>query len=324
MDRRAFVTGLGAVLATSIAVEAQPAVKVWRIGIIEASSGFSPANAFRQGLSGLGYVEGRNVIIEQRSADGRAERFPELIAEMLRLKVDVLVVGSTDGALAAKRATTTAPIVFAGVPDPVAQGIVASLAHPGGNITGSSLGIGEGFARKYVEFLKEALPNVSHLAAIWNSSSPAAPTFVEEMQVAARAFNARLDLVDVRSVAELDGAFAKIAASNAGGLIVVAHPLFGLHATRFVQFAATRRLPAMYFFSDFVRLGGLMAYGPSLADSFRLAAGYVDKILKGAKPADLPVELSTKFELVINLKTAKALGLTIPQSLLLRADQVIE
>ena len=322
MDRRTFLSALS-LLAMPLAARAQPAGKVWRIGLVAGSSGFSPSKAFRQGLRELGYVEGRNVVIEQRSAEGQAERFPELIAETLQLKVDVLVVGSTSGALAAKRATPTTPSVFAGVPDPVAQGIVASLAHPGGNITGASLGIGESFAGKSVEFLKEALPNVSHLAAFWNSETPATATFVKEMQAAARALNIRLGWVDVRSVTQLDAAFIKIAASNAGGLIVTAHPLFGLHAIKFVQFAANRRLPAMYFFSDFVHLGGLMAYGPSLADSFRQAAVYVDKILKGTKPADLPIEQPTQFELVINLKTAKALDLTIPPSLLLRADEVI-
>ena len=327
MDRRAFLATLtGGLLAAPLAAEAQSAGRVYRIGIISPTSLFPehPSHAFRQALRELGYVEGQNVIIEQRFAEGQAERFPELLAEAIRLKVDVLVVGSTPGVLAAKRATATVPIVFAGVPDPVAQGVVASLARPGRNITGISMAIGEGFAAKWVELLKEAAPSVSHLAVLWNSTNPAAATFVKEVQAAARVLNVKLDLVAVGNVTQLDSAFAAITASPARDVIVTADPFFYTNRIRLVQFAASRRLPAAYFVRDFVDAGGLMAYGPSLAESYRRAATDVDKILKGAKPGDLPVEQPTKLELVINLKTAKALGLTIPPSLLLRADQVIE
>jgi putative ABC transport system substrate-binding protein len=321
--RLAIILTVSLVLAPLVA-EAQPAGKVYRVGFIAATSAFTSPDAFRHGLRELGYVEGQNVVIEQRLAEGQGERFPELVAEMLRLKVDVLVVGSPVGALAAKSATSTIPVVFAGVGDPVGQGIVASLARPGGNITGFSLGLGDGFAGKWVELLKEAVPHGSHLAVVWNSASPVTAKIVKEVRASAKVLKVRLHLVEVRNLTQFDSAFTTIAASNARGLIVTPDPLFARHATKLVQFAADRNLPAMYFFSDFGRIGGLVAYGPSLADSYRRAADYVDKILRGAKPADLPVQQPTTYELVINLKTAKALGLTIPQTLLLRADQVIE
>jgi putative ABC transport system substrate-binding protein len=289
-------------LAGSVAAQAQQAARVYRIGFVSPTSPFPghPSHAFLQGLRELGYVEGQNVMVEVRFAEGRSERLPELVAEAIRLKVDVLVVGSTPGALAAKRATTAIPIVFAGVPDPVAQGIVASLARPGGNITGISMAIGEGFAGKWVELLKEAAPNISHVAALWNSTNPAATTFVKEVQAAARALNVRLDVFAAGNLSQLDGAFAAIGAGGARGVIVTADPFFFSNRATLVQFASSRRLPAMYFTKDFVDAGGLMAYGPSLATSYRRAATYVDKILKGAKPADLPIEQPTRLELVIN------------------------
>ncbi len=312
-------------LAGSVAAQAQQAGRVYRIGFVSPTSSSPTIDAFRQGLRELGYVEGQNVIVEARFAEGRSERLPELVAEVLRLKVDVLVVGSTLGALAAKRATTTLPIVFAGLIDPVATGIVASLARPGGNITGATFGIGgSGFAGKWVELLKEAAPDVSHVAALWNPANPASAPIVSEVQAAARALNVRLDVLEVGNPAKLDRAFAAIGTSGARGLIVSNDPFFFAHRAKLVQFAASKRLPAIYFIRDFVDAGGLMAYGSSLADSYRRTATYVDKILKGAKPADLPIEQPTKFELVINLKTARALRLTIPQPLLARADEVIE
>ncbi len=313
------------VLAGSVAVQAQQAARVYRIGFVSPTAPGPTRLAFRQGLREVGYVEGQNVIVEARYAEGQPERFPELVAEMIGLKVDVLVVGSTLGALAAKRATTTIPIVATGLIDPVASGLVASLAHPGGNITGVTFGIGgEGFGGKWVELLKEAAPDVSHVAALWNPANPSTAPLVPEMQAAARTLNVRLDLVEAGNSTKLDRAFATIGTSGARGILVTNDAFFFINRAKFVRFAASKRLPAMYFTSEFVDAGGLMSYGSSVTASYRRAATYVDKILKGAKPAELPIEQPTTFELVINLKTAKALGLTIPPSLLLRADQVIE
>jgi len=329
MDRRAFMSGTTfGLLAAPLVSAAQLAEKMYRVTVIIPTSlpPGHPSYGFRRQLHDLGYVEGRNVIIDYRTADAQPDRLPELVAEAVRQKADVLVVGSTLGVVAAKSVTTTVPIVFVGVSDPVAQGLVANLAHPGGNVTGISMAIGEGFGGKWVELFKDALPKATHFAVLWNSMAPPRPTFVNEMHTAAQALKVRLDLVDVQNVTHFDGAFAAITASRAQGMIVTAAPLlsFSANGPRLIQFAANKRLPAVYPFRDFVEGGGLMAYGPSLTESFGRAAIYVDKLLKGAKPADLPVEQPTKFELVINLKTAKALGLTIPRSLLQRADQVIE
>jgi putative ABC transport system substrate-binding protein len=323
MERRAFIGTLAAaLLAAPLAAEAQQTEKMHRIGVVTSTAHF--IEAFRQGLRELGFVEGQNVIVEQRSTQGESDRFPDLVAELIRLKVDVLVVSGVVGVLAAKKATATVPIVFLGVADPVGSGIVASLARPGGNVTGTSIALGEGFAGKWVELLKEAVPSLSHVAVLWNSANPTAATYLKEARGTAQAVQVRLNLVEVRNVAALDGSFAAIAASRASGLIVTADPLFFSNRGKLLKFASARRLPAIYFFRDFVDDGGLMAYGPSLADAFRRAATYVDKILKGAKPGDLPVEQPTKFELVINRKTARALGLPIPESLLVRADEVIQ
>jgi putative ABC transport system substrate-binding protein len=312
-------------LAGSVAAQAQQAARVYRIGYVSPTSPSLPFAAFRQALRELGYVEGRNVIIEERYAEGRPERLPELVAELIRLKVDVLVTGSTVSALAAKRATTTVPIVFATAFDPVATGIVASLARPGGNITGMAMGVGgSGFGGKWVELLKDAIPNISHVAVLWNSANPANAPIVREVQAAARTLNVKLDLLDAGNLTNLDRAFAAISASGVQGIIVTNDPFFNVNRAQLAQFAERKRLPAVHFSKLFVDAGGLMAYGASFEDSWRRAATYVDKILKGAKPADLPIEQPTKFELVINLKAARALGLTIPPSLLLRADQVIE
>ncbi len=312
-------------LAAPLGLEAQPTTRVRVIGVVSATSPeIAWVDVFRQGLRGLGYVEGRDIRIEQRFAAGRPERFPDLIAEMVHLKVDILVVASAPGALAAKRATTSIPIVFLGVGDPVAQGVVPSFARPGGNITGLSLAFGERFAGKWVELLREAVPGVSHVAAMLSSSNPGNVTYRKEIQQSAKVLGVKLELFSVSDREQLDAVFKAIIASRATAVIVAAAPLFSVHLPQLVEFAARNRLPAMYFFREYVEAGGLMAYGPSLTDSWQRAAIYVDKILKGAKPADLPVEQPTKFELVINMKTAKALGLTIPPSLLLRADQVIE
>ena len=327
MKRRELLLATGALLAVPLAGAQQPA-RVYRIGYVSFTSPpvSTPAeNAFRQGLRELGYVEGKNVIVEVRYAEGRTERVSGLVAELIGLKVDVLLAGSTPGALAAKKATATVPIVFAGVLEPVESGIVASLARPGGNITGAAVGIGSsGFAGKYLELLKEAVPDISHVAVLFNSAHPAAAPQVLEIEAAARKLKVKLGVLDAGNATDLDKAFAAIGASGAQGIVMAGNPFFDANRVKLVQFAASKRLPAVYYFKHFVEAGGLMSYGASLEESYRRAAAYVDKILKGAKPADLPVEQPTKFELVINLKTAKALGLTIPQSLLFRADLVIE
>jgi putative ABC transport system substrate-binding protein len=281
--------------------------------------------AFRQGLRELGYVEGKNVIIETRFAEGRNERLPELVAELLRLKIDVLLAGSTPGALAAKKTTPTVPIVFAGVLDPVGSGIVSSLARPGGNITGVSVGVGgEGFTAKCLQLLREAAPGLSHLAVLVNPSHPLSMQFRREVQAFAKNVNMKFDVREVANANGLERALAAIGASEAQGIFVAPDPFLTASGARIARLAVDSRLPALHFSKSFAEAGGLMAYGPTLDESYRRAAAHVDKILKGTKPAALPVEQPTKFELVINLKAAKALGLTIPPSLLLRADHVIE
>jgi len=299
--------------------------KVYRIGFITTTSpGMGSIELFRQGLKEAGYAEGKNVIIVARFASGRLERLPELVGDVLGQKVDVLVVNSTQTALAAKRATSTVPIVFASVFDPVAAGIVQSLARPGGNITGTALAVGGDFGGKWVELLKEAVPGMSRAAVLWNSANASSGQSVQAIQAAARTLRVQLDLFDAPDAAGLEKALSAIAASRAQGVIIAPDPYFNASRTKLVRFAATQRLPAVYFFRSFADAGGLVAYGANNADSIRAAAIYVDKILKGAKPADLPVDQPTRFELVINLRTAKALGLKLPRSLLVRADQLIE
>jgi putative ABC transport system substrate-binding protein len=327
MDRRRFLlTSLAGAVAAPLAVEAQQA-RVPRIGFIEAgalSSNRHFLEAFRQGLRELGYVEGRNITVEDRWADGRSERFPALLTELIRLGVDVIVQASTPGAVAAKRATSTIPVVFWGVTDPVGLGLVASLGRPGGNLTGLALAVEEGFAGKWLEMFKQAVPAASQVAVMWNPEAPGLERRAAELATGAARLGLTLHELPVRSVDDLGGAFAMMVKAHVGGLIVVTDPLTLSHRAQIVQSAAKARVPTVYGFGEFARAGGLMAYGPSVPDLARRAATYVDKILKGAKPADLPVEQPTKFELVINLKTAQTLGLTIPPALLARADQVIE
>lgn len=315
---------VGALLAAPLAVEAQRTDKAHRIGFVSPTPPGPRDDAFRQGMRALGYVEGRNVEIEMRYAHGSPERLAAGVDELVRLKVDVLVVGGTIGARAAQRATTAIPIVFAGSSDPVAAGIVASLAHPEGNLTGTSLAYGDGLAGKWLQLLKEASPGTAQVSALWSSSNAAAVRFVEELQSAARLLKVRLDLHHAANPAELDTALAAIGSSGTQGLIVVPSPFAATSRDRLVQFATGKRVPAVYFVDDFTDAGGLMSYGPSIADAYRRAATHVDRILKGAKPGDLPVEQPTKFDLVVNLKTAKTLGLSIPRSILIRADRVIE
>jgi putative ABC transport system substrate-binding protein len=330
IDRRAFIAGTGAVLlAAPLAAEAQPAAKIPRIGFL--SLNLAPNShlheAFRQGLRDLGYIQGRNIVIEIRDAEGKYERLPALAVELVALKVDVIVTGGgTPPALAAKQATKTIPIVFASAPDPVTDGLVASLARPGGNVTGLS-NINPELVGKCLEQLKQAVPGVSRVAVLWQPGFMDQRTDREMLKaedVAAQALGVRLQFVEARGPADLDRAFSDMTKARAGALTVLPSAMLFTERRRLVDLAAKSRLPAVYPQKEFVEAGGLMAYGPSLADLFRRTAIYVDKILKGAKPADLPVEQPTKFELVINLKTAKALGLTIPPPLLARADHVVE
>ncbi len=282
--------------------------------------------AFLQGLRDLGHVEGRNVVIEYRSAEGKPERLPALAAELVALKVDVIVATGTPASLAAKQATRTLPIVFAGVADPVGGGLVTSLARPGGNVTGLSL-LAPELVGKGLELLKQAVPGVSRVAVLWQPGGSGERTeqdMLKAAEGAARALGVRLQFIEVRGPADFDQAFSDMTKARAGALTVLSSNMFLVEHRRLVTLAGKNRLPAVYPFREFVDAGGLMAYGAGVHDSVRRAATYVDKILKGTKPADLPVEQPTKFELVINLKTAKALGLTIPQSVLGRADEVLQ
>ena len=293
--------------------QAQSVAKTPRIGIL--TSAFDPhpgLEAFRQGLRDLGYVEGQSIALEYRFADGRFDRLPELAADLVRLKVDVILAEGGQATLAAKHATGTIPIVFPSAPDPVGQGLVASLARPGGNITGLSLNDPE-LMGKRLELLKEAVPGVTRVAYLWHSARISARV-LQELEIAARALGVQLQPVEVRDPYMFDQAFATMAEAHADALIRLPSGLFTSRHTQIVDLAARTRLPGIFPNSVFVEAGGLMAYGPSVATNFRRAATYVDKILKGARPADLPVEQPMKFELLINLKTAKDLGLTIPQS----------
>ncbi len=329
MDRRAFLGTLaGSLLAAPLAVEAQQARKVWRIGYL--TSGFKEVpgsnpglTPFSQSLHELGYVEGRNVTLEIRYAEGRTERFPALAAELVNLKVDVLVAASTPGALAAKQATSTIPIVMVSVGEPVEVRLVDSLAQPGGNVTGLSL-IAPQLAAKRLDLLKQALPKLSRVTVLWNSANQGMKARFQETQLGAQSVGVALQSVTVRSPDDFEPLFGAMTRNRPESLLVLADTVTVANRQRTVEFAARNRVPAIYEARTFVDSGGLMSYGVDFADHYRRTAIYVDKILKGTKPADLPVELPTKFEFVINLKTAKALGLTIPPSLLQRADQVIE
>jgi len=268
-------------------------------------------------------VEGKSIALEERNSEGRNERLSDLASELVRLNVKIIVTWGTPATLAAKQATTTTPIVIAGVGDPVRSGLVSSLAHPGGNVTGLTV-LGPGLAAKRLELLKEAVPNMSRVAFLWNPANPDQKFSFNEVQAGARVLGVTFHSVEARSREELEQAFAMMKQSRPSALLMTADGVHQRYIGRIVAFTSETRLPAMYQLKEAVDRGGLMSYGASLPDLGRRAAGFVDKILKGAKPGDLPVEQPTKFELVINLKTAKSLGLTIPQSLLGRADQVIE
>ncbi len=317
MHRRIFIGTLaGGLLAAPLAAGAQP---IPRIGLL----GDAPWEPLQQGLHDLGYEEGKNIVFENRRSEGRSERWPDLAAELVRLKVRLIVTVGTPATLAAKRATTTIPIVMAVTGDPLSTGLISSLAQPGGNVTGLTQ-LGAGLAAKRLELLKEAVPNLSRVAFLWNPANPDQKSHFNEAQAGAQSLGLTLQSVEVRSGEQLERAFATMMRERPSALLMTADTVHQLRIDWIVAFASKHRLPVMYQLKEHVERGGLMSYGPIRADLFRRAATYVDKILKGAKPADLPVEQPTKFELVINLKTAKALGLTIPQSLLLRADEVIQ
>jgi putative tryptophan/tyrosine transport system substrate-binding protein len=320
MNRRGFVTGLGAMLATPLAAEAQQARKVPRIGLLDYAKFWDPLLA---ALNELGYVEGRTIIVEYRSSEGRSERLSALALDLVKRSVDIIVVYGTPATQVAKRATATIPIVMVGVGEPVDTGLVASLARPGGNITGSTI-LGADLGAKRVELLREAIPRISRVAFLLNPQNASNRVQFEHVQAGVRALGLRLLSVQVSGPDEFDDAFAAMMKQRPDALMVTADPAQQRFVERIVRFAAAQRLPTIYQVKENVIDGGLISYGPSLPDLFGRCARYVDRILKGAKPGDLPVEQPTKFELAINLKTARALGLTIPPSLLLRADQVIE
>jgi putative tryptophan/tyrosine transport system substrate-binding protein len=325
MDRRAFIAVVGgSILAAPLAAGAQQAGKVYRIGLLGLSSrsDITGLEALRQGLRDLGYEEGKNLVIEYRWAEGKYDRLPGFADELVRRKVDVLVTYGTPGARAAKRATTTIPVVVAIMGDAVAMGIVPSLARPGGNITGSQFHFPE-IMGKRVEMLKEAIPRLARIAILFNPANPSLPPALKVMEETARSLGIELQLIEVPNPQDFVGAFAVMAQRRSEGFVVADDPMLRSHGRAIAELAAKRRLPSVGE-REYAGDGGLLAYAVNRPEVWRQAAVFIDKILKGAKPADLPFEQTTKFELVINLKTAKALGLTIPQTLLLRADQVIE
>jgi putative ABC transport system substrate-binding protein len=312
------------VLTAPLISEAQPPTPVHRIGYLLGTTREQEPllEVFLEAMRALGYVEGQNLVIEYHAAAGQYERLPALAAELVRLQVDVLLAVNTPGALAAKQATTTIPIVMLGVGDPVGSGLVASLARPGGNVTGVA-SLQTDLVGKQLEFLKEVLPTVSHVAVLWNPANPAHARHVRAADVAAQALGVQLHLLEARGPDAFDSAFAAMTRAHAGALLVLGDPLVFEHRRRLAELAVTSRLPTMHNIRPFVEAGGLMAYGPSPLDLRRRAAVYVDKILKGAKPADLPIEQPTTYELIINLKTAQVLGLTIPPSVLFQATEVL-
>jgi len=325
LDRRTFISALVA-LAAPLAAGAQVPIKLHRIGLLTPLSASDAAlwyQAFRLGLRELGWIEGKNISIEYRYAEGKSDRMRDLAADLVRLQVDVIVTSVTMDALAAKDATKAIPIVMAAAGDPVATGLVESLARPGGNVTGLSQMTYE-LSGKRLELLKEMVPGLSRVAVLWNPQNQGSTLTWKEIQLPARRLGIQLHSLEVRSPNDLDQAFEDATRARAGALFVIQDPVVNTNLGRIAGLAAKSRLPSIFQWSDFADAGGLAAYGPDRADLFRRAAAYVDKILKGAKPGDLPIERPTKFEFVINLKTARALGLTIPQSVLLHADRVIE
>jgi len=324
--RRAFlIAALGAgALAAPLALFAQQPKKIPRIGWLQLHAHSESRHAaFLQGLRELGYVEGQNLVIERRAAGGKEDRLPALAAELIRLRVDVLVALEPPAVIAVKNSTTTIPIVMRSTDDPVEREWVASLARPGGNITGVT-SFSMALIGKRMELLREMLPNLSRVAVLWNPDEPATAPSFHKITAAARALGMQVQSLETRSATDFETAFNAAVKARAGALFPLRSPLIVEERKHIAELALKRKLPAIYDDREFVEAGGLMSYGTNLADSYRRAATYVDKILKGAKPSDLPVEQPTRFELVINMKTAKALGLTIPQTILVRADRVIE
>jgi putative ABC transport system substrate-binding protein len=326
MDRRRFLLTSLATVAAPLAAEAQTAGKRYRVGMLETRSitlNAANVDAFRQGLRELGYRDGQNLEIVYRSSDGRDDRFPGLASELVNLKVDLILTRGTPAALAAKRATQTVPVVMAAAGDPVGAGIVAHLARPGGNITGLSSGITESYPKR-VELLRELLPGLKRIAAIFNMGNRVVPPQWDIVRSSAGSLGIEAHLLEIRRPEDLPGAFDAAAKQRAEALVVGLDGVTQANLRPIAELATKQRLPSIYPAKDYAHVGGLMTYGSSDFQMYHRAATFVDKILKGAKPAELPVEQPTKFELIVNMKTAKALGLTIPPSLLLRADHVIE
>ncbi len=317
---------MGAVLlATPLVAKAQQAGKVWRIGVLSPGPSTGPFSSalLQQSLRELGYVEGVNLAVEWRNAEGKTERFDALAADLVRFRVDVIVAMVPGATLAAKRSTASIPIVMVNTPDPVQLGLVASLGRPGGNVTGTTT-LSADLSSKQLELLKEAVPRVVRIAVLWNPDNPWHPLALKGAEAAARSLAVQLQILEARRAEEFDSAFEAMTRKRAGAVLVLADPLTAFHRTRLTALAIKRHLPGMFATRAYAEAGGLMSYWAHQADLDRRVASYVDRILKGAKPADLPIEQPTKFELVINLRTAKALGLTIPPSLLGRADDVIQ
>jgi putative ABC transport system substrate-binding protein len=327
VDRRGFLlTSLAGALAAPLAAGAQLSKPIVRIGFLSSSSAERERprlTAFQQTLRELGYLEGQNIVIEPRYAGGNFQQLPGLAAELAHVKVDILVAVGAPASLAARKTTSVIPIVMVGVADPVGVGLVDSLARPGGNITGLS-DFNAGVVAKRLELLREVVPSASRVVVLWNPTNPSNPLQLKLTEAAAATLGVRLLPFEAKSVEEIDRAFAAMRTARAEAVIVIGDPMFGTHRRRLIDLSAKRGLPAIYSTREYVIDGGFVSYGTNLDNLYRRAPYFVDQILKGAKPADLPVEQPTKFELVINLKTAKALGLTIPPSLLARADQVIE
>jgi len=326
MRRRRFLATLvGAALGATPAAGAQPSGKVARIGFLWDTPAVWPhaLDAFRQGLRELGWIEGQNLAIEYRWAEGRFERLPGFVDELLRLKVDLIVAPTSIYTGAAKRATATVPIVFISHADPLGSGHVASLARPGGNATGLTIMMSETMA-KSVELLKATIPELTRLAVVWDPATPSHRPSLKAVEERGRALGLRVQPVAVRGAAEYEAAFAAMVHERAGAVLVLSTPLFISGARRLAELGLRHRLPTMFGPREHVETGGLLSYSPDRADLYRRAAAYVDRILKGANPAELPVQQAEKFELVINLRTARAIGLTIPQSVLARADQIVE
>ena len=323
--RRQFVATAFGVVAAALGAEAQPVGPRRRIGVLLVllSPTGAEAQAFRQGLRDVGYLEGRDVVIEWRSADGDYARLPQLAADLVDRKVDVIVADTTSATQAAQRATSTIPIVMAIVADPVGSGLVTNLSQPGGNLTGLSIMLAE-LSAKRLQLLKEAMPGLSQVAVLWNPPTPYHAKAVENLKAAAPALAIELSFVNARTSEEIAPAFETVSRTHAQALYVIDCPPFYTHRTTLLRLAGKSRLPVISGERPYADAGALISYGPSYADQMRRSTGYVDKIFKGVKPSGLPIEQPSKFDLVVNLKTAKALGLTIPPSVLLRADQVIE